>query len=176
MWPQNRKGNLAMENIRRALYEARGKGAGKILKTQASLYEDLTLAHELVPDECIDLIVEILSAKELSSKPGMEMFLVKTCSDMERLKESQRERLLSAVLAHYGEYDRVEFCWAICDLIARSYSQDVAIDLFRRVFPSATYQGKEGVALGLDIIARSSKRDPVLMKEIEKILGADIAG
>jgi hypothetical protein len=133
-------------------------------------YEEVTLSHELVPDECIGLIIEILSVRELSSKPGMEDFLSNIYMDMKRLTSQQKKNLLSAASKHYGEYDRVEFCWVICDLVARSYPLDVALKFFRQVSNIATHQGEEGVALGLDILARASSREPNLMKEIEVII------
>jgi hypothetical protein len=159
--------------MRRALYAATSGNSKKVIKEQVSKYEDETLSHELVPDECFALIIEILSTKELFFKPGIEAFLSNTYMDMERLTSVQKGELLGAASKHYNEYNRVEFCWVLCDLVARCYKQDVALQFFRGAFGGATYQGKEGVALGLDILARASGREPKLMKEIESILAAD---
>ncbi|MBB6248264.1 hypothetical protein [Rhodanobacter sp. A1T4] len=159
-----------MNNIRLALYENKTTGAKKFLERQASLYEDETLAHALVPNECVALIVEIVSVKELFSKPGIEIFLVKTYSDMDRLTEEQKKEILDAAYSHFHEYEFVEFCWVLCDLIARCYSRAEAMHFFRKVFDTASAQGKKGVALGLDIIYRTSQRDPNLKNEISKIL------
>ena len=159
-----------MEDVRRALYDAKDGKGRRDIKAQAVKYEEETLSHERVPDECFGLIVEILSVKELSTKPGVEDFLSNTYMDMKRLTSEQKEKLLDAASKHYGEYDRVEFCWVLCDLVARSYPQHVALNFFRQVSGTATHQGEEGVALGLDILGSASGQEPVLMKEIKAII------
>lgn len=162
--------DLKMENIRQALYAAAGKGANKAIKEQAAAYEHITLSQEVFSDECLNLIVEILSVKELFSKPGIDAFLLKTSTDMYRLSTSQKQRLLDAICENYFQYTNMEMCWQLGDMIARSYDQATSMKAFQRLFESATDQGKEGIVLGLDILAKQSKRDPKLMKEIDAIL------
>lgn len=159
-----------MENLRQALYAATGKDAKKAIKDQAAIYEDITLSAEKFPDECLDLIIEILSVSELFTKPGIDIFLLKTSTDMYRLTGGQKQRLFDAICDHYGQYTDKDLCWLLGDLIARNYDRSTAMQAFRTLFNLATAQGKKGVALGLDVLAKQSKHDPQLMKEIEAIL------
>jgi|GEM_PF-3960564 len=161
---------MKMENIKQALYAITGKGARKAIKEQGIIFERETLSHNEFPEECLDLIIEILSVKELFAKPGMDHFLLTVTTDMPRLTSNQKQKLLKAVCDHYHQYADMEMCWLLGDMIARSYDQSVAMQVFRNLFDSATDQGKEGIALGLDVLARQSKREPQLMKEIDAIL------
>ncbi|WP_230851039.1 hypothetical protein [Ralstonia solanacearum] len=164
---------VTVENIRQALYAATGKGARKLLKEQATIYEKITLSNEIIPDECIDLIVEILSTDELFSKPGIDVFFLKASTDMYRLSEIHKQRLLVTICENYSKYTNIEMCWQLGDMIARAYEPATAIKVFQRLFASATDQGKEGIVLGLDIIARQSKRDTKIMREIDAIIKPD---
>lgn len=159
-----------MENIKAALYEAEGKGARKLIKELASSCEDFALAQEVFPEECMDLIVEILSEERLFTKSGIDVFLLKTSTDMYRLSEGQKARLLKAIFENYSRYADIDMCWLLGDLIARSYDRLTVLSTFRSLFSTATNQGKEGIALGLDVLARQSMQDAPLMKEIDEIL------
>jgi hypothetical protein len=160
-----------MKDIKRALYEATGKSAKKIIREQASFFEDLALTSEDFPEYCVDIVVEVLSVRELHEKPGIEKFILNTVTDSHRLSDGQKYRLLDAAVHHYREYTNQDFCWLLCDFIARSFDQESALIFFDRVFDSASEEGKQGVALGLDILARSSKLESSLMQRIEAILG-----
>jgi len=159
-----------MKDIKRALYEAAGKNAKSLIEEQASFFEDLALSSEVFPEYCIDVVIEILSVRELHEKPGMEKFILNTATDAHRLSDDQKNRLLSAAIHHYHEYLSQNFCWLLCDFIARSFDRERALSFFDRVFDGSLKEGKQGVALGLDILARSSKLEPKLMQRIKGIL------
>ena len=159
-----------MNCIRQALYAAPETGGKKELKKQASDLESFTLACTEFPIEALNLIVEIISTKELFSKSGIDNFIVKLSTDMYRLSDDQKSILLTAICNKYSEYTELEWCWLLGDLIAGNYDASIAMQVFREIFPSATKEGKEGVALGLDVIYKQSGRDPKLEKEIKKIL------
>jgi len=159
-----------MDSIRQALYSATGPGASRIVKAQAAIYERITLSQEVFSDACLNLILEILSVEELFSKPGIEEFLLRISTGMYLLTANQKRQLLNVISANYSQYENIELCWLLGDMIARSWDQVTALQTFRRLFKSATDQGKEGIVLGLDIVAKHSKRDPFLMERIDAIL------
>jgi hypothetical protein len=161
---------MKMENIRQALYAITGKGARKAIKEQGVLFERETLSHNEFPEECLDLIIEILSTEALLNKPGIDHFIVTITTDMSRLMHSQKQKLLKVICNHYHRYTDMEICWLLGDMIARSYDRSIAMQTFRKLFDSSTDQGKEGIALGLDVLARQSNHDPQLMTEIHSIL------
>lgn len=159
-----------MKDIKRALYEAAGKNTKKVIEEQASFFEDLALSSEGFPDYCVDVVIEVLSVRELHEKPGIEKFILNTSTDSHRLSGGQKHRLLDAAVHHYHEYTNQDFCWFLCDFIARSFDQESALSFFDRVFDSAREEGRKGVALGLDILARTSKLEPNLIRLIKAIL------
>ncbi|WP_192558460.1 hypothetical protein [Pseudomonas allokribbensis] len=159
-----------MKEIKDALHAAAGKGARKVIAAQADIYENATLANEYFSDECLELITYILSTEDLFNKPGMHVFIVKIHTDMDILSDNQKQKLLDTVSLNYQRYNQTDLCWHLGDLIARCYDSNLAMNFFQHHFVSATPQGKEGIALGLDILARHSKRDPKIMKKIETIL------
>lgn len=160
-----------VESVRQALYAASQKGARKAIREQAMELQRITHSCATYPDACLDLIVEILAVNELFSKSGIDIFVLDMITTMYRLSDSQKQRLLQAISDHYSEYADEEMCTLLGDLVARNYDQSTAMQTFKALFNSATDQGKEGIALGLDILARDSKRDPRVMKEIQAILG-----
>lgn len=159
-----------MGSIVEALYGTTGKDLKKLLGQLGRDYEHIALSSEELPDECVDLVCEILATEELFTKPGIDIFLLKISTDMHRLSEQQKLKLLRAITENYERYSKLEMCWRLGDLIARSYDRTVALDVFRSLFRKASDQGKEGLALGMDILVRQSKQDPQLIKQIDKIV------
>lgn len=159
-----------MKDIKRALYEAAGKDAKSIIEEQASFFEDLALSSEEFPEYCVDVMVEVLSVRELNEKPGIDKFILTTSTDSHRLSDAQKDRLLDAAAHHYHEYASQDFCWLLCDFVARSFDQERSLSFFDGVFDRAHKVGRQGVALGLDILARSAKLEPNLVQRIENIL------
>lgn len=161
-----------MKDITRALYEATGKAAKKIIHEQAEFFEELCLSSEHFPEYCMEVILEVLSVEELYEKPGIEAIVLKTTTDAYRLTDHQKEKLLSAINEHYAGYESENMCWSICDFIARSYDQRTALIFFEQQFPKSSKEGKQGVALGLDILGRSARHDSNLTSHIQLILAS----
>lgn len=159
-----------MKEVVSALHAANGKGARKSIAKQADIYENATLANEFFSEECLGFIVYLLSTEDLFNKPGIEIFIVKLATDMDIISDGQRKFLLDALGNNYHSYLNIELCWHLGDLVARHYDKGSAMRFFQQQFISATSQGKEGIALGLDILTRQSKRDPRVMKEVSRIL------
>lgn len=162
--------SFEMKNTKEALFGATGKDAKRLIKQLAVDCDDISLASLVYPDECIDLICEVLATGALFTKPGIDYFLHRTLTDMFRFSEQQKLRTLETITKNYERYSDLDTCWILGDLIARSYDRVVALDVFRSLFNKATDNGREGIALGLDVLVRLSKRDPQLIKQVHKII------
>lgn len=163
---------MNISEILQALYlAAEEKKQRKLVHKQADAYEDYLLNQQDFPNEALDLIIKILSDEKLFRLDGIDIFVLKIYTDMSRLSDNQKKRLLNSICENYEYYSNLDFCWQIGDLVARSYDQSTALQVFKRLFDSASDQGKEGIVLGLDILAKQSKRDPKLMNEVQNILG-----
>ncbi|MFJ4143423.1 hypothetical protein [Pseudomonas sp. NPDC089734] len=159
-----------MDAVRLALYEVEGKGGRKKIRELATEYDRMTLGHEIFPEECLEFILELLSTEALFSKAGIDAFLIKLSTDMDKLSVQQKEKLLNVIRNNYCNYSDLELCWVVGDMVARYYDRKQAMNFFRDVFGSAGKAGKEGVVLGLDVVAKHSGRDAKVMQDIDNIL------
>jgi hypothetical protein len=158
-----------MQNIITSLIAIADTGDQKRIRELASAYEDLCLAYEEFPDTAIDVITQILSEKTLFQKQGIEQFLSKTSTDMYRLNPNQKQWLLDTIVKHYSEYADIKLCWWLGDIIARGYDQKTALQTFAIIFNTASDQGKEGIALGLDVLTKQPEANDALLKSIKDI-------
>ena len=116
-----------MEEIRKSLYAAEGKGARKRVMALADDYDRLTLGHEIFPEKCLNFIIEILSTDAFFNKPGADFFIIKISSDMNRLSAIQKQALLDAIRSNYSRYAVMEFCWTVGDMLARYFDRTSVI-------------------------------------------------
>ncbi|MNF78360.1 hypothetical protein D3C85_824120 [compost metagenome] len=158
-----------MKTLRQGLYEKGGKES-RALEELAKAYDQMTLGYDFYPDECLDLIFEILTVEELFMRPGMDSFLLRFSTDIERLSASQKSKLLDIIVNNYNKYRSLDFCWVISDIIARQYEPSSAIYAFNRIAKSSTTQGKEGIALGLNILSKHKELDDFLKNNIKDIM------
>ena len=165
-----------MEDVRRAIYEAKGRNSRSVIREQASHYVDFILEAENlsegkgIPKPSFDLLIEILSVKELYEKPGVEDFMLGMAAGTNWLSISQKNMMYDAMLSNYGGYIREDFCWTICDFVARQFSFEKAFTFFKEVIDFATEDGKRGVYLGLDILYRYAKEYPDKEQRIASLL------
>lgn len=158
-----------MESLRQVLYGQDGNKGSKALRKLSNMYDQMTLGHDPYPDKCLDLIFEILSVEELFMRPGMDSFILRFSTDIERLSPSQKSKLLEVIANNYHNYRILDFCWVVADIIARQYEPSSAINLFNRAAKTSTRQGKEGIALGLNILSKHKDLDESLKNNISKI-------
>jgi hypothetical protein len=128
------------------------------------------LMDDAYPDECLQLIIDILSRKSLAEIPGIQLFLASLFTDMPRLGDQQRARILSAAYLALPGLERVELCWSICDLIARWFPKETSLQFFLEVSASAQPAAMEGVMLGLDVLRMHHKGDRAVTNAIALVL------
>jgi len=162
--------SFEMKNTKEALFGATGKDAKRLIKQLAVDCEDISLGNPAYPDECIDMICEILATDAFFTKPGIDYFLFRTLAEIYKFSEQQKLRILETITDNYERYSDLDMCWGLGDWIARTYDGGVALNVFRSLFNKATDNGREGIVLGLDVLVRLSKRDPQLIKQVHEII------
>lgn len=160
-----------LQALRTSLYNIPDGARRKVVHAWVRQFEAVISANTLYLTAYVDLAVEVLSVAQLYRKPGMYSLLQMLHMDMDRMTAAQKDRLLQALRDHYSGYDDLDLCWRTGDLIARCYDEPVALAAFSAMFDSATAQGKEGVALGLDVLMRQPGRAPDLSGRVRRILG-----
>lgn len=162
-----------VQSLRTALYAIPADARRRVVHGWVSEFEAVISASSLYLPAYVDLAVEVLSVAQLYRKPGMYSLLQMLHMDMDlgRMTSAQQDRVLQTLRDHYGGYDDLDLCWRTGDLIARCYDEQVALAAFSVMFDSATAQGKEGVALGLDVLMRQPGRALDLASRVRRILG-----
>lgn len=160
-----------LQSLRTTVYAIPIGARRKVVHAWVREFEAVIGSSTLYLNAYIELAVEVFSVAELYRKPGMYSLVHLMYFDMYRMTAVQKERLLQALRDNYSGYDDLDFCWHTGDLIARCYEENVALAAFSAMFDSATPQGKEGVALGLDVLMRQPGRTPGLGKRVRRILG-----
>jgi hypothetical protein len=160
----------AVDDIRHALYDKGIRHTKKYLDLLAKRYRDINLENDAIPDKNWSLILDILSIDKLFSQRGIEIFIVEAYTDMYKTNSAQKEAMLTCIKEHYHQYNNIELCWVVCDLVARCYGESTSFEVFQSLFASSTQNGKEGVVLGLDILLRRSDVDNGLKRKIDLVL------
>ncbi|MFJ4344795.1 hypothetical protein [Pseudomonas sp. NPDC089401] len=160
-----------MEEIKSNLSAISGKGAKKKILAEAKRYDDIISSYSEIPDSCFSLWLDIFSTADLYNKPGMHIFYLNLQVCMYAVTREQKNKALKVLRSNYQNYAVIETCWHVGDLIARCYDINDAVRFFEDLFPLSTPEGREGVALGLDVI-RMQKKDPDFKGVIARILSS----
>lgn len=159
-------------SIKGELLKISKKGGAKKIFAEAKRFDDLISNFENIPDAYFSLWLDILSDPELCNKQGMHVFIMNLQICMYAISEDQKESALRAILSHYANYNNLDTCWHVGDLIARCYEMQKALSCFKILFPVSTEQGRKGIALGLDVLRRQDE-SATSKKMIEQILRGD---
>ncbi len=92
-------------------------------------------------------------------------------TDFYKFSEDQKRELFNVLFEEFLGYNDLKLYWAVCDIIARNYEKAEALRFFRENYRVASAAGREGIKLGLDIIAHRSQGEPSVAAEIAAILG-----
>ncbi|AVD88651.1 hypothetical protein C4Q26_16535 [Pseudomonas sp. SWI44] len=153
-----------------ALQKADGKKIRKEVAQLADRYEKLLFEIDGTSDESVDFMLSIFSDERLFNKPGMDIFVLKAGTEFFCMTDEQKSKIYNALLNAYHKCSNLDYCWATGDLIARNFNRKCALHFFSQTFVCATKNGKEGIALGLDVIARQEGRNQQVKEIIARIL------
>lgn len=92
----------------------------------ADRFEDDFLEFDGFPDDYFEFALQLFSNPKFYSKPGVWNFLLVLSAKSQRLQSNHYERLKNVFLQHYLDYMNQDLCLAVCDFIARNYSEDSA--------------------------------------------------
>lgn len=159
----------ALKAIRARLERIDGPGSAKKVIHEVTEFERL-LTEDVYPDDCLQLVIDVISLPSLASIAGMQLFVASLFTDMPRLSDEQAARLLVAARASLPTLQRVELCWALCDLVARCYQTEVAFSFLIDVATVAQPTAIEGVMLGLDVLRRRNKGDRRITDAMARIV------
>lgn len=158
-----------MKNTIKTLTNASGKEFRKIIKKQAELYENAVLSSSIFPHECFNIIIEILSNSDIFQKNGIEIFISKIYTDIDKLSEEQRQTLLNVIRENYSQYKNIKLCWHLGDLIARRYDPEQALTALQEALKTCTEEGKEGVILGLSVLQKNNTENLKIKRNVEQV-------
>jgi hypothetical protein len=161
-----------LKAIKARLERIDAPGAAKKVAHEVTEFERL-LTEDVYPDDCLQLVIDVISLPSLASIAGMQLFVASLFSDMPRLSDEQAARLLVAARASLPTLQRVELCWALCDLVARCYQKEVAFSFFIDVAAEAQPTAMEGVMLGLDVLRMHDKADRTITDAMAEIARAN---
>ena len=156
-------------SIKSDLLKIPGKGGTKKILAEAKKFDDLISDHKNIPDAYFGLWLDIFSDPDLYNKQGIHVFIMNLQICMYATSDNQKESALHTIVSHYSNYRNLDTCWHVGDLIARCYETQKALNCFKLLFPISTEQGREGIALGLDVLGRQDKSEKT-KKMIEQIL------
>jgi hypothetical protein len=162
-----------MQEVRDFLLIVPRSGGRDLLRNQFKKFDSIILSSDDYPEECFQLVLDIIQSEVFSKIVGIDMFMQSTFSDVDRLNHDQKERLLKAIDHGYKNFDDEDACWLLCDFLARQYDEKTALAAFRSMSQGASRFQKNGVALGLDIIIRKSIAPKLALKASEEILRSD---
>jgi hypothetical protein len=162
---------LPIAAIRSSLETATSENSPEVFRAQASAFEEDLLGVPQFPDEYADLFVEIMSTSRFFSKEGAWRFVVKVYTDRDKLTESQKEKILDAFVASFGEYPEEKLCLTVSDFIARTYAPEKALEAFDMMVRSATRAEQlDAILVGLEILFLNLERDSDLWKQTRELL------
>ena len=146
-----------MDNITTELETAVSAGSKSGLKEVLAEFNAKIIASRSLPICCQSLIEAILSRSSFYNVVGIEEFFVILLSPPYLIREDIEESISRLIKENYIYYKNVEFCWVICDIIARQFDRDHAYELLHFLANLPSDPGQEGAALGLDILAQASQ-------------------
>jgi len=164
-----------LKAIRVRLATIDGPGSAKKVIHEVTEFERL-LTEDIYPDDCLQLVIDVISLPSLASIAGMQLFVASLFSDMPRLSDEQAARFMVAARASLPTLQRVELCWALCDLVARCYEKQVAFSFLVDVATEAQPTAIEGVVLGLDVLRMHNKDDRTITDAMARIARPGVGG
>lgn len=159
---------MTTNQMRHVLLSAPDAEAERVFREQADLLEDQLLGVARVPEEFVELLVELLSEPRFSTKKGAWNFVVRLASDLAKFDSAQRTRLLEAIVLGFQSYSDVRMQLTTADLIARGFPPDVAVEALARLsVRSLSEAARDAIAVGARVIFREVPRGTL---ESEKAL------
>lgn len=150
---------MSVESIWDEVVSAIRAGKTGKLKKLASQFDSEAMDGEEYLEDYFNLLVRILSDREVQKSKNIFPFLLLLSPDAERLTKSQRDRLAETIEANIEKFgDEMSVDTAI-DFISRNYTQDQILKLLKTV-ASKNIPNKEAyLHMGAKIAVSNDKMD-----------------
>ncbi|NPU90853.1 MAG: hypothetical protein HPY82_02995 [Gammaproteobacteria bacterium] len=99
----------------------------------ADNFEDDLLEYQDFPRDYFYFLLKLLSDYDFYSKPGLWNFLLVLGTEGHKLESLHYEELADCIVGNYANYKNADLCLAVCDFIARNYSEVDAKAIFRKL-------------------------------------------
>lgn len=124
------------------------------------------------PQAAVDFVVAVFASSTLCDKPGMSRLLEEVGWEFHRYDDTQKQQIYRALCDTYPQYQNGEFCWRVCDLVARQYTTHQAMNFFAHQSEAATGEGRQGIDAGLKVIAGRERHSRNVMAQIQQLQGS----
>jgi hypothetical protein len=119
-------GNERLMTYADKILHADAQRSESVCSKAADQFEDDLLEFDEFPDEYLKFVVQLLSRSNFYCKPGIWNFLLVLSTESHRLQPCHYEQLKITFLENYHHYSDQDLCLAVCDFIARNYSEGSA--------------------------------------------------
>jgi hypothetical protein len=143
---------LAYLHERWLIHSSKPKEINPRLKDIAISMEDSLLICEQVPEDAFDFLVELFSQENTAGAEGLSHFIRFIFNDFYKLSYAQSEKLLELFVDNSHKYQDEVVQISIADLIARKYSNAVALSSFQKIADHDDENSKRFAYFGLDVL------------------------
>ena len=143
---------VSIANELRKLESGKGPESTNYLRSLAREFEYNLLGSTAMPDEYVDCIVSVLSSRVISQLDGSEEFVLNALMDVEKTSESQRRRILSAIVDWFHTYKTDALRFAIAEYISRCFPENMALATLENIGSSASKDAIGSIRMGLEVL------------------------
>lgn len=158
---------VLMEGLRRAI------SAGDAEGLAAQVYDlDTLLIHTgQFSDAVFEGLLDILAEPEFLGMDGSWHLLRLFENSWDYLTEGQRDRLLEAMEASYGEYADWTSCFVISEMLGRQYGDERALQAFGRLKRLRAHVPRSLLPHGLEHLVKGRRGDDVARRAFNELSG-----
>lgn len=140
---------------------AESKRSAALCSRLADNFEDDLLAYTEFPDAHFNFFLTLLTSEQYYNKPGVWNFILAVNNAKDALDKLQYESITMAFTDNFGKYTDKEFCFAVCDFIARNLEPSKATELLKTLKQQEAHKSTElqgYVDQGIFILEQEIKR------------------
>ncbi|MCG8292038.1 hypothetical protein [Pseudomonas entomophila] len=151
-----------------AMQAAQGPKVRKTLYVLSRAFDDASCELD-TPQLAVDFVVAVFASCTLCDKPGMSHLVAQVGWEFHRYDDAQKQQIYRVLCDTYSHYQNGEFCWRVCELVARQYTSRQAMDFFKRQSKAATGEGRQGINAGLQVMARNEQHNRSMLAQIQQL-------
>ena len=150
---------MSAEMIWNDLMSAVTAGEIKKIKKLATQFDIETIYGGDYPDDYFDLILKILSDKDVQKSVEVYPFLLSISPDMDRLSRLQSDALIKTIESNIDQFEDNMLVHTAIDLVSRSYPKGAILKLLRTYSETNILDDDTYIEMALKIAVRKNKID-----------------